>query len=150
MTFIYPSQSNSASVDVNVDPNKPSKIMKKSLPVIAATTIAALLVPTIAIAQAIPQTLKQGMSYAQARKTLLSSGWQAVAHSPNRDRSGAMNYLINKLGYNEVETCSGTGMGFCRFSFTNANGQKLAVVTVNNQPGQKPKLQRWWIDTVKA
>ena len=149
MTFIYPSQSNSASVDVNVDPNKPSKIMKKSLPVIAATTIAALLVPTIAIAQAIPQTLKQGMPYAQARKTLLNSGWQAVALSPNRDLFGAMNYLINKLGYNEVETCAGTGMGFCRFSFTNANGQKLAVVTVNNQPGQKPKLQRWWIDTEK-
>ncbi|MBM0745801.1 hypothetical protein JOY44_31020 (plasmid) [Phormidium sp. CLA17] len=64
----------------------------------------------------------------------------SVVHSPNRDRFGAMNYLIDKLGYNEVETCSGTGMGFCRFSFTNANGQKLAVVTVNNQPGQKPKL----------
>jgi len=106
--------------------------MKKSLSVTAATTIATLLVPTIAIAQAIPQTLKQGMSYAHARKTLLNSGWQAVAHSPNRDRSGAINYLINKLGYNEVETCSGTGMGFCRFSFTHANGQKPAVVTVNN------------------
>ena len=146
MTFIYPSKSNSATVDVNVDTKKSSKIMKKSLSVIAATTIATLLVPTIAVAQTIPKNLKQGMPYAQARKTLLNSGWQAVAHSPNRDRSGAMNYLI-KLGYNEVETCSGTGMGFCRFSFTNANGQKLAVVTVNNQPGQKPKLQRWWIDT---
>ena len=149
MTFIYPSKSNSATVDVNVDTKKSSKIMKKSLSVIAATTIATLLVPTIAVAQTIPKNLKQGMPYAQARKTLLNSGWQAVAHSPNRDRFGAMNYLINKLGYNEVETCSGTGMGFCRFSFTNANGQKLAVVTVNNQPGQQPKLQRWWIDTEK-
>lgn len=121
--------------------------MKKSFGAITATTIATLFISTIALAQAIPKTLKQGMPYAQARKTLLNSGWQAVAHSPNRDRSGAMNYLINKLGYNEVETCSGTGMGFCRFSFINANGQKLAVVTGNNQPGQKPKLQRWWIDT---
>ena len=123
--------------------------MNKLLATITTTTIATLLVPTIALARAIPQTLKQGMPYAQARKTLLNSGWQAVAHSPNRDPSGAMNYLINKLGYNEVETCSGTGIGFCRFSFTNANGQKLAVVTVNNQPGQQPKLQRWWIDTEK-
>ena len=123
--------------------------MNKLLATITTNTIAALLVPTIAIAQTIPKTLKQGMPYAQARKTLLNAGWQAVAHSPNRDRSSAMNYLINKLGYNEVETCSGTGMGFCRFSFTNANGQKLAVVTVNNQPSQKPKLQRWWIDTEK-
>ena len=122
--------------------------MNKLLATITTTTITTLLVPTIALAQTIPKTLKQGMPYAQARKTLLNAGWQAVAHSPNRDRSGTMNYLI-KLGYNEVETCSGTGMGLCRFSFTNANRQKLAVVTGNNQPGQKPQLHRWWIDTEK-
>ena len=80
--------------------------MNKLLATITTTTIATLLAPTIALAQAIPQTLKQGMPYAQARKTLLNSGWQAVALSPNRDRVGAMNYLINKLGYNEVETGS--------------------------------------------
>ncbi|MBM0744765.1 hypothetical protein JOY44_30810 (plasmid) [Phormidium sp. CLA17] len=50
--------------------------MNKLLATITATTIATLLVPTIAIAQTLPKTLKQGMPYAQARKTLLNSGWQ--------------------------------------------------------------------------
>lgn len=113
---------------------------------IVSTTIA-ILIPSISIAQSIPKTLKQGISYAQARKILINAGWQALERSSNREHFGATNYLVNKLGYNEVETCSGTGMGFCRFVFTNANGQKLAVITVDNQPGQRPKLHGWRIET---
>ncbi len=120
--------------------------MPKRFTAIAVTTITPILLSSTAIAQEIPKTLKQGMDYAQARKALMNSGWQAVELSPNRDRFGAMDYLI-QLGYNEVESCSGTGMGFCRLNFTNANGRQLAVVTVNNQPGQQPELHRWWIDS---
>ena len=123
--------------------------MNQIMNVMATTVITAVLFPTIALTQTIPKTLKQGMPYAQARKTLINAGWQAVELSPNRDRLGAMRYIIDKLGYNEVENCSGTGAGFCRFTFADANGRKLAIVTVNNQPGQQPKLQRWWIDTKK-
>lgn len=114
---------------------------------IVSTAIATLLIPTISLAQSIPKTLKQGISYAQARKILINAGWRALELPPNREHFGGTNYLVNKLGYNEVETCSGTGMGFCRFAFTNAKGQKLAVITVNNQPGQKPKLYDWRIET---
>ncbi|MEX0270446.1 hypothetical protein AB3R30_14980 [Leptolyngbyaceae cyanobacterium UHCC 1019] len=121
--------------------------MRKVTGVFATITIVNLLVPAISLAQAIPKTLKSGMPYAQARTILINAGWRAVTLSPNRDRFGGMDHIINKLGYNEVETCSGTGIGFCRFTFANANGQKLAVVTINNQPGQQPKLQRWWINT---
>ncbi len=120
--------------------------MSNPLPAIATAAITTVILSSTVIAQEVPKTLKQGMSYAQARKTLINAGWQAVEYSPNRDRFGAMDYLI-QLGYNEVESCSGTGMGFCRFNFTNANGRQLAVVTINNQPGQKPQLQRWWIET---
>lgn len=120
--------------------------MNKRFTAIATTAVTTILLSSIAIAQEIPKTLKQGMSYAQARKALINAGWQAVELSPNRDRLGAMDYLI-QLGYNEVESCSGTGMGFCRFNFTDANGRQLAVVTVNNQPGQQPELHRWWIDS---
>lgn len=119
--------------------------MKKLFSTIATTAIATVLLSSAVIAQEIPKSLKQGMPYAQARKALINAGWQAVELSPNRDRFGAMDYII-KLGYNEVESCSGTGMGFCRFNFTDANGRKLAVVTTNNQRGQQPKLHRWWID----
>jgi hypothetical protein len=89
------------------------------------------------------------MPYAQARKILINAGWQAVELSPNRDRSGSVGYIINTLGFNEVEDCSGTGMGFCRFNFADADGRTLAIVTVNNELGQKPLLHRWWIDTEK-
>lgn len=119
--------------------------MKKLLSLIVTTAISTVLLSSSVIAQEIPKTLKQGMSYAQTRKALINAGWQAVELSPNRDRFGAMDYII-QLGYNEVESCSGTGMGFCRFNFTDAKGRKLAVVTVNNQQGQKPQLHRWWID----
>lgn len=121
--------------------------MTKLFSTIATTTIATILFSSSVIAQEIPKTLKQGMAYAQARKALINAGWQAVELSPNRDRSGTMGYIIDQLGYNEVESCSGTGMGFCRFNFTDAKGRTLAVVTVNNQRGQQPQLHRWWIDT---
>jgi hypothetical protein len=117
--------------------------------VVPGIVLAAILLPGNVFAQEIPKTLKQGMPYAQARKILIQAGWQAIQLSPNRARFGAMDYLIDTLGYNEVESCSGTGLGFCRFSFTNAKSQTLAVVTINNQPGQRPTLQRWWLDTEK-
>ena len=101
--------------------------------------------PTGAIAQEIPTTLRQEMPYAEARQILLDAGWQAVSQSPNRQRSGAMAYLIDDLGYNEVVDCSGTGMGFCAFEFVDTYGHKLSISTVNNQPGQQPLLYRWWL-----
>lgn len=123
--------------------------MKKLMAVIAGLTVGASLLPGITLAQEVPTTLRQGMPYAQARKILLEAGWQAVELSQNRERFSPMDYIIDQLGYNEVEDCSGTGMGYCRFSFADANGRKLAVVTVDNQRGQQPKLRRWWIDTRK-
>lgn len=123
--------------------------MKKLMAAIAGLTVGANLLPGITLAQEVPTTLRQGMPYAQARKILLEAGWQAVELSPNRERFSPLDYIIDQLGYNEVEDCSGTGMGYCRFSFADANGRKLAVITVNNQRGQQPKLQRWWIDIEK-
>jgi hypothetical protein len=49
-------------------------------------------------------------------------------------------------GYNEVVTCSGTGMGFCRFEFTGSGNQKLVVVT----GGSKSTLQKWWQEPKNA
>jgi len=83
--------------------------------------------------------LKQEMSYATARKVLIESGWQAVTFPPNRELFGNMDYIVNTLGFYEVEDCSGTGLGFCRCLFKNSKGEKLIVVTVNNDedsPGE--------------
>ena len=60
-------------------------------------------------------------------------------------QSSTLAHLI-ELGYTEVIACSGTGMGFCRFEFTTADGRKLVVVTINNQENQDGStLYRWWL-----
>jgi len=92
--------------------------------------------------------LRQGMIYARARRMLIANGWQAVNFPPNRKLSGSMDYLVNTLGFYEVEDCSGTGAGYCRFLFNNAEGKKLVVVTVNNEensPGG-PVLSSWTLE----
>lgn len=89
--------------------------------------------------------LKQEMSYATARKVLIESGWQAATLPPNREFFGNMDYIVNTLGFYEVEDCSGTGLGFCRFLFKNSKGEKLIVVTVNNEEDSlgEPTVSSW-------
>lgn len=113
---------------------------------LTATLSAIVLLPSAAMAQTLPPTLRQGMPYAEAREALLDAGWQAVYQSPNRERFGAVAYLVDELGYGEVVDCAGTGMGFCLFAFTDAEGNQLAVTTVNNQPGQQPTLYGWRLE----
>lgn len=92
--------------------------------------------------------LKQGMSYAKARKMLTDSGWQFMVGSPNRELFGQEEYIFKKLKFYEMETCSGTGMGFCRFLFKDVNKRKLVVVTANNEEGIKggPIVDNWFIE----
>lgn len=89
--------------------------------------------------------LKQGISYARARKMLIDSGWQAVIGSPNRELFGQEEYVVNTLNFYEMESCSGTGVGFCRFLFKDVNKRKLVIVTVNNEEGIKggPVVNNW-------
>ncbi|MCY7406793.1 MAG: hypothetical protein LH631_05270 [Alkalinema sp. CAN_BIN05] len=96
-------------------------------------------------AQEVPK-LKQKMSYHDARKILLDSGWQAILLSPNRDwqQMGAGMTRFRDLGYDEVVDCSGTGLGFCRFEFASADSRKLVVVTAGGT--QRPLLYRWSIE----
>lgn len=89
--------------------------------------------------------LKQEMSYAVARRILIDSGWQAVVRSPNREKFGSEEYIFDKLNFYEVESCSGTGMGFCRFLFKDINNRKLVVITANNEEGIEggPVVNNW-------
>jgi hypothetical protein len=89
--------------------------------------------------------LKQGMSYAAARKMLINSGWQGIIGSPNSKTFFQYDYIANKLGYYEVDDCSGTGLGLCRFLFTNQNNKRLVIVTANNEVG-KPIVNRWFFE----
>jgi hypothetical protein len=122
--------------------------MKK---LIISTMTAALgaiaLFPTAGIAQDVPTDLRQDMTYAEARQILMNAGWQATYRSPMRERFGAMDYIIDELGYHEVTTCSGTGLGFCSFEFNDAYGNRLSVTTVKNFPRfGEPTLYGWQLE----
>lgn len=99
-------------------------------------------------AQEVPK-LKQKMSYDDARNILIESGWQAILLSPNRDwrQVGTGTTRFRDLGYDEVVSCSGTGLGFCRFEFASADNRKLVVVTAGG--AQHPLLYRWSIEVKK-
>jgi hypothetical protein len=95
--------------------------------------------------------LQKGMPYKEARRLLLQQGWQPnLQGDPPNLRSLAVRGLYD-LGYVEIEDCSGTGEGPCRFQFINDNGDLLFVVTTplgnpNLSPNLGPFVRNWWIE----
>jgi hypothetical protein len=87
----------------------------------------------IKLSQPLP-ILHQDISYAETRQALINAGWKPVPQS-NSSPS-------NRFGYEELESCSGTGLGFCRFVFSATDGQKLYVTTA----GRNSTLYNWWIE----
>ena len=86
--------------------------------------------------------LKQGMSYSQARKALLDSGWQATSTRwQDISEYGRENDFYYKNGWHEVEVCSGTGLGYCLFNFHDADGNKIRVVTAGES--NDPVVDNW-------
>ncbi|RMH78038.1 MAG: hypothetical protein D6680_03350 [Cyanobacteria bacterium J007] len=94
--------------------------------------------PLTAIAQEIPSELSEGMPYSEARELILEEGWQAPDLRPSNPLNGSEDYQ-------EIENCSGTGVGYCRGYFVNADGDRLVVITVNGS--ENPDLSSWWIET---
>ena len=83
--------------------------------------------------------LKKGMPYKEGRRILIEKGWQPIFPAymgafPDLN-DPTIKYIFDERGYQEVEACSGTGLGFCLFNFSNGAGKKLSVTTVNNQKG---------------
>lgn len=102
--------------------------------------------PFTGVTQEVPTDLQQSMPYNEAREVILNEGWEINYQNANSDDllSGSLERMINELDYPEFETCSGTGMGFCRASFVNAYGESLILVTINNE--EEPTLFRWWLE----
>lgn len=75
------------------------------------------------------------LTYHRARKLLLKAGWQPV-QTINANKASTdvkilwgNGQLFWKKGYREVESCSGTGLAFCSFLFSDAYDNRLRVVT---------------------
>lgn len=137
-----PSQNNVNSNNSNSDSNANTNLnADKPTPIPTKT-------PENDTPDGVLKKMKQGMSYARARKMLTDSGWQFMIGSPTRELFGQEEYIFKTLKYYEMETCSGTGMGYCRFLFKDVNKRKLVVVTVNNEEGSKggPIVDNWFIE----
>lgn len=73
-----------------------------------------------------------GKSIATARQRLIAAGWQPVrpAEQPGPDDAAAS---LAKHGVIEAASCSGTGVGYCGYTYRNASAD-LSVVTVGGDP----------------
>lgn len=67
-----------------------------------------------------------GMPMDAARAALLGAGWRPLAGS--NSTPGSREADLTRRGITEVDGCSGTGMGFCRFNYVGAAG-RLGVIT---------------------
>ena len=86
--------------------------------------------------------LQVGQSIRAADASLLASGWlpqpDPAIQAPKQDPSGS--------ALPALSSCSGTGVGFCRYDYARAR-QRLSVVTVPSpSPDVSGLVQRWWID----
>lgn len=74
-------------------------------------------------------------NYHKARKALIKAGWKPlrtkpeIRFKPDFDISYGNGALFWKLGYIELEHCSGTGLAPCTFLFKDSYGNKLRVIT---------------------
>jgi hypothetical protein len=108
------------------------------MPIYIILSLLALLslTPVAAAAQCdVPLTsIKQGMTYSDARAVIISAGWQAPSLSAYGYKDGDDKVVSNCFNsvdicnaYPEIESCSGQGQ--CLMLFSDAFGNKLEVIT---------------------
>ncbi|NVK02838.1 MAG: hypothetical protein HWE12_14935 [Oceanospirillaceae bacterium] len=74
--------------------------------------------------------LKQHMSYREARKIIMESGWQGSGvRWQEVDPKSMEGDLYYHNGWRELVSCSGIGLSPCRFEFRNIKRELLVAVT---------------------
>ena len=86
-------------------------------------------------------SIKQNMPYAQARKMLIDAGWQTTWTHLRWPSPNTFVQTIFDYGWTEVDDCSGTGLGLCRFIFQDAARRSLVVSTSSNIYDDSGKLE---------
>ncbi|MBD2494486.1 hypothetical protein [Nostoc sp. FACHB-280] len=91
--------------------------------------------------------LQAGMPYQKARERVLQQGWQPnlQGDAPNLQDSSVKE--LYDFGYTEVKDCSGTGVGACRFEFTNQAGELLWIsATIADRTNTERVVWHWSIE----
>ena len=74
----------------------------------------------------------------EANRHLIADGWRPAPETlPTPE---ARDWA--SVGLTSLSTCSGTGVGLCRFDYRRGL-QRLSVVTVPDDPGC-PRVKSWW------
>jgi hypothetical protein len=80
--------------------------------------------------------LEEKMFYVTARQKLIAQGWlPQVGTRPNL-RNQTVKALFDK-GFEEIKDCSGTGLGLCRFEWSNPTGDVLIVAAGTGSNGDR-------------
>ena len=77
----------------------------------------------------------------EANRLLIADGWRpAPEKTPTPEER-----RLSSVALESLSTCSGTGVGFCRFDYRR-DLQRLSVVTVPNKPGRPSvgRVDSWW------
>ena len=77
----------------------------------------------------------------EANRHLIANGWRPAPEkmpTPEERR-------LSSVALESLSSCSGTGVGFCRFDYRR-DLQRLSVVTVPSEPGRPSvgRVDRWW------
>ena len=92
-----------------------------------------------------PPELKAGQSILVVDQTLTSTGWDPAPGE--KVRAFEQKLAGNRLS--SLASCSGTGVGYCRYDYQRSN-KRLVVVTVPaSQSDQAGRVARWWMESVK-
>ncbi|MCU0829029.1 MAG: hypothetical protein MUE52_16950 [Tabrizicola sp.] len=88
----------------------------------------------------------EGLPIDEARQNLVASGWSPV-QGLSEDRSLGWARELAGMGLPELQECSGTGFGFCLFSYDHP-AARLNVVTAGElgEDGSLPAVVRSWAE----
>ncbi|QNI54604.1 hypothetical protein SynBIOSE41_02100 [Synechococcus sp. BIOS-E4-1] len=90
-----------------------------------------------------PPDLQAGQSILVVDQTLTSTGWNPAPVDPARNFEQQL--AGNQLS--SLASCSGTGVGYCRYDYQRSN-KRLVVVTVPaSQPDEAGRVARWWMES---
>ena len=117
--------------------------MKNLLIVISGFSVSLILPIKAGIGLPLPH-INQHQSYRELRTKLIDMGWQPVNFPPS-ERYERANVISQRENWQELEMCSSTGAGFCRFVFQDELGNKLIIITHSNE-ASIPIKRRYLID----
>jgi len=156
---------NSVNIEPTPTPTAPKNNTESSTDLVSANSGEGQVIANSNTNTASPATFEESVmsgiekhiGYGQARAILIANGWTpGINNTENSERyrlDGTIRELVGK-GYKEVQDCSGSGLGYCRFDFTytgqgypNQNGRSLSITTVYSQTAANgdPTIWDWGI-----